>query len=336
MTKLPGIGLIFVIGSLFVSSWILIHFLAIFGVFLALAYPLWWLFFPRRTVCFFCRSRKERENCPLCRREIEKGRGVHPKSLSSAIFNGILILLFSVVSIGVVLGESRVFFGWGFFSAPKTASFVIPEKGQHRLGEIFPMKIEISGIKTPVNTVQADLGFDSTKLEVADISTSDSFASIFVQKEINNEGGYARISGGLPNPGFSSDNGVFATVFLRGKSPGIVRMNYLPSSMVLANDGKGTNILKDLSSISYLILPERISEDEEEMQKNISLNSDVLGETTGETQMKFYEENNVLGESIKKEIKRDQKPDPAGLILGILERIDTFALSLWQGVLNIF
>ena len=90
----------------------------------------------------------------------------------------------------------------------------------------------------PINAIQADLGFNPEKVEVVDISTQNSFANIFIQKEINNETGYARLTGGLPNPGFFSDRGIFGTVFFRGKQPGVVKIDFLPSSMVLANDGR--------------------------------------------------------------------------------------------------
>lgn len=331
----PILSLILII-PLIIASWILVHLMAIFGVFLGVAYPLWWIFAPSQTACLFCRAEKEGAKCPFCRKDIIKGQGISPKSLSSAVYNGVLILVFSIVSLGVVFGESQLLFKLGFPPTPKTVSFIIPTKGQYRLGEVFPMKIEIAGIKTSINAVQADLGFDTAKLEVSDVSTDGSFADIFVQKEINNTSGYVRLTGGLPNPGFFSDHGVFGTVFFKGKSPGLVKIEYLPSSMVLANDGRGTNVLKDLASVSYLILPEKISQEEENMQKNVKLKSNVLGESTSNTQMKFYDETGVLGTNTEKEIKKEQQSGIVKKSLGVLEKIDRFILSQWQKVLSFF
>ena len=233
------------------------------------------------------------------------------------------------------MGESRLLQKLGFPPTPKTVSFVIPTKGQFRLGEIFPMRIEIVGIKTPINAVQADLSFASSKLEVISVSTDESFANIFVQKEINNAGGYVRLTGGLPNPGFFSDHGIFGTVFFRGKAPGVVQIEYLPSSMVLSNDGRGTNVLKDLASVSYLILPEKISQAEEAMQKNIGQETNVLGENTDNTQMKFYEENKVLGTSIEQQIQEDESFTLLNNIFDILEKIDRLILNQWIRVLRL-
>ncbi len=305
--------IIFKVITFILASWVLIHFLAIFGVFLALAYPVWWLLDLKRFPCLWCRIKKE-EKCRF----------------SHSLFDASLVLVFAFLSFGLVFAESKILFKMGFPPTPKTVTFVIPPKGQYRLGEIFPMKIEIAGIKVPINAVQADLGFNSERLEVIDISTQDSFANIFIQKEINNKVGYARLTGGLPNPGFFSDRGMFGTVYFKGKSPGVTKIEFLPSSLVLANDGRGTNVLRELAAVSYLILPEKISQEEEEMQKSIVLESKVLGEKTEETQMKFYEEGRVLGEKVEKEAKTTF--DLGKMLLGWLESFDRWVLSFWAKI----
>jgi len=310
--RLPILSLFFKIIGFTLVSWLLIHFLAVFGIFLALAYPFWWLLAPQKTLCFLCEIKKLKE----C-------------SFKHSFINGGIILAFSLLSFGLVFGEGKILFKMGFPPTPKTVSFVIPTKGQYRLEEIFPMKIEIVGIKTPINAVQADLSFEPQKLEVVDISTQDSFANIFVQKEINNEVGYSRLTGGLPNPGFFADRGVLGTVFFKGKSPGVVKIEFAPSSMVLANDGRGTNVLKDLAAVSYLILPEKISPEEEEMQKQIVLKPVVLGTETEETQMKFYEEERILGAQVGQEIEKEKRFNLGKILLEILEKVDNTILSFW-------
>ena len=123
---LPGIGLVFKIISFIISSWVLIHLLAIFGVFLALALPLWYILFPQKVPCFLCRVKKLRS----CR-------------FTHCFLSSFLILIFTFVCLGLVYLESQVLFKMGFPPTPKTVSFLIPPKGQYRLGEVFPMKIEI-------------------------------------------------------------------------------------------------------------------------------------------------------------------------------------------------
>lgn len=333
--RLLILSLPLIIIPLSLASWILVHILAIFGIFLAIAYPVWWLFAPQQTVCFLCRAGINGVKCPFCRRVINKNQGVFPSSLSSVILNGVLVLIFSLVSVGIVYAEGKLLFKLGFPPTPKTVSFIIPSRGQYRLGELISLKIEITGIKTPINAVQADVSFDPIHLEVENISTEDSFANIFIQKEINNESGYFRLTGGLPNPGFFSDHGLFGTVFLKTKTPGVAKIEFLPSSMVLANDGRGTNVLKDLASASYLILPEKISREEEEMQKDVILGT-VLGEKSKETQMKFYEDTNVLGVKVEQEIKEGKESNVFKVFLSGLEKFDRFILEQWGRVFKFF
>jgi len=319
--NLPGLILAIKIAFFFLASWVLVHVLAVLGVFTAVAYPFWWFLVP--------------EKVPIIGPFTEKIREKRSAPFKLILLNTFLIFVVSAVSIGLVFLEGKFLFKLGFPPTQKTVSFVVPSKGQYRLGEIFPMKVEIAGIKTPVNAVQADLGFDPAKIEVAEISTEDSFANIFIQKEINNEAGYARLTGGLPNPGFFADRGVFGTVFFKGKTPGVTKIDFLPSSMVLANDGRGSNVLRELASASYLILPEEISEEEAELQSSVFLRPQVLGEKAGETQMKFFEEKDILGAEteIEKEIEID-KFNPGKIFLNILEGVDRFILNLWGKVLK--
>lgn len=330
----PDIKLLFKIIVYLVSSWLLVHLLSVFGAFLAVAYPLWWLFSPNSTICFMCRSGKEGKKCPFCQETIIKNK-TYPKRLSSSVLNGVLILSFSIFSIGIVFGESRILYKLGFPPTPKTVSFVIPTKGQYKLGEVFPMNIEITGIKVPINAVQTDLGFDNQRVELMDISTEGSFANIFVQKDINNEAGYARLTGGLPNPGFLGDKGLFATAFFKAKVPGVVKIEFLPTSMVLANDGRGKNVLGQFSSVSYLILPEKITEEEAKKQSMIFTKSTVLGEKSEETQMIFYDEKPVLG--LETDISfpiKEEKQIFFDTLLTILGHFDSFILSFWTKLFN--
>ena len=311
------------------------HLFAVFGFFLAVAYPIWLLTLPEKTSCFWCRTRKNGEWCPLCRRTVDKS-DLRPSSFQAVFFNVILVLVISGISLGLVFAESKVLKVLGFPPTPKTVSFVIPPKGQYRLGEIFPMKIDIAGIKTPINAVQADIAFDPRILEVREISTKDSFANIFIQKEINNEVGYARLNGGLPNPGFSSDHGIFGIVYFQGKNPGVVKVEFLPTSLVLANDGRGRNVLKDLASASYLILPEELSP-EERAEQEVILQPVVLGETSEKgTQMTFYEENRILGEELNKDIKQPAETrEPFNLkesFLTLLGKLDDLIIKFWKPV----
>jgi hypothetical protein len=325
-------GFVLIVAAFAVSSWLLIHVLAFLGVFLALAYPLWWIFAPNRSTCFLCKAGGEGWKCPLCKGLLHKHMDKPSPAFLPAIFNGVLIFIFSLVSAGVVYAENRVLFKSDFPLTPKTVSLPIPAKGQYLLGEVFPLKIEIAGIKTPINAVQVDLGFETEKLEVQEVSTDGSFASIFVQKEFNNNAGFVRLSGGLPNPGYSSEQGLFGTVYFKTKAPGAVTIEYLPSSMVLANDGHGTNVVKDLASVSYLILPESAPE-EVKIKGSFTTEASISAENT---QMKFYEEESVLGKAVEREIQKDKEFSLSETFLAGLQKTDEFVLQQWWKIFAVF
>lgn len=354
---LPGIFIVFKLLSFVFASWVLIHVFALFGIFAAITYTFWWYVAPKQTVCFFCKVKKEGEHCPVCHTSIKKSEGDHPKSFFSAIANSILLLIFSVVSVGIVFGESRLLYMLGFPATQKTVTFSIPSKGQFEVGEVFPFKVEIAGIQTPINTVQADIGFDPTMLELVDISTKESFATIFVQKDIDNKVGYVRLTGGLPNPGYAEKTGAFTTLYFRGKKPGTVEIKFLPTTLVLANDGRGTNVVRDLASTSFLILPEKIETlnkpettvHEETLDLAPTIlpedgsvpDTGVLGAQSADTRWYFYEEKaEVLGESSSS--TQNQRNDQfslsninfANAIAGYIFWVDTLIMRFWSALIG--
>lgn len=278
-----GIKTVLGLPIILILAWIIAHFMALLGIFAVVAYPIWAAFFGKKAVCLGCIRLDEGENCPLCNEKVE-GKETYPKNGRSIFLNTLLLLFLTGISIGVVFLENAVIDSSGFLSSGKTVSFNIPEKNQYRTNEIFPMKIEISGIKTSINVVQADITFDPDVLEVVDLSTKDSFASIFVQKDINNNLGYIRLTGGIPSLGYSKETGVFGTVYFKAKNAGLAHVSFLPTSMVLADDGRGTNILKSFPSTSYIIKPEVLSAEEEMSQKQI-FEADVLGARTDDTNL---------------------------------------------------
>ncbi|MBU1133142.1 cohesin domain-containing protein [Patescibacteria group bacterium] len=319
-----------------VGSWVVVHISALFGVFIAFAYPIWQFILPGQLPCLFCTIKEDGEYCTVCKRVVNRAEGIDPDTLKSIILNSLLILVFSLFSIGLVLAEQKILSYLGYPPTPKTVTFIIPNKNQYPLGKIFPMKIEIAGIKTPINAVQADVGFNPEILEVVNVSTVGSFANIFIQKEIDNDNGYIRLTGGLPNPGYFSERGDFGTVYFKGITPGVSEVRFLETSMVLANDGRGTNVVKEFAFASYLILPDEITEDEKQQQE-VLLGAQVLGEQTDATKMVFYEESDVLGvqEEFDNSVPEESKETCPQLILCFIEFINNLIINFWKSILGI-
>lgn len=221
-----------------ILSWILVHFLALFGFFLALAIPLLHLSFaPQHILCFWCRLTHT------------------PHRFRHSLLDSLLALVLTLISLTLVYGEYRLITHYLRPATPKIASFTLPTKNQYLVGEIFTFPLSLERIPAPINIFQADLSYDPNLLEVVDLTTDQSFASFFVQKEYDNTLGYLRLAGGVPNPGYSEASGLLGTVYFRPKQPGATELLYLDTSLVLANDGAGTNLLSDFPKIPLILLP---------------------------------------------------------------------------------
>ncbi|MCL4353932.1 cohesin domain-containing protein [Patescibacteria group bacterium] len=316
-----------------IGAWFLVHIMAIFGLFLAVALPIWWFILPRQTFCFFCRLKKDGEICPSCKVPVSKAEGIYIKTIHSAFYNAGLVICFFVLSAGLVFLESKILVLAGFPAAEKSVSFIIPPRKEYKMGEIFPMDVKLVGIKRPINAVRIDIAFDPRRVEVSSISTDNSFANIFIQKEIDNKTGYARLTGGLPNPGFLGTEGNFVTFYLKGKMAGMATVNFLPTSMVLANDGNGTNVIKDLGEASFLISPQKISQRDD---KFVSIKTDVLSASTPESKLIFYddEKREVLGVETQSKPENFELFGWAKAVFQVVVDIDHLILGFWESLVR--
>ena len=281
---------------IFIGAWFLVHFFALLGIFVSIAHVITWFFFPKSTICVSCIAKREGEVCTICKKSVSKIEGSYPKSFFSVLYSSFIFIIISILSIGIVYLESILLNRILHPVSERTVSFVIPSKNQYSKGEIFGMQIKLSGIETPINAIQTDIGFDKERLEIVNISTKGSFATVFLQKEFHNDLGYARLSGGLPNPGFNGPEGLFGTIYFRSKVAGLAQVFYLDSSLVLANDGDGTNVIKEYGSVSYLITPQQVPQDIQDLQESLLL-EDILGaqEYTANQILLFDNDESVLG-----------------------------------------
>lgn len=307
-----------------IVSFVLVHILSIFGFFIALAYPVLWFVAPNYTFNVLSRDWTAR-----------------PNTLSEALKNTVVIFLISLLSLGVVIFEAKIFNLLNLQYTPKTATFMVPSKGQYKIGEIFPMSINVDSGQASINAVQSDLRYDNEIIEVFDISTRNSFATVFVNKEIDNDYGFSRLSGGLPSPGRIVNGELFGTVYFKAKKAGVVLVDFMPSSLVLANDGKGTNILKDLASVSYFILPEELPADAQ-AQQEANLITTVLGDTSDQLTFfdKTYEEPALFSqrqESIGTVLGSSDEPKTNLFMqfLTLLEQFDLKVIAFWKNLLRI-
>lgn len=314
---------------LIVLSWVVIHIFAILGIFIIIAYPLWVLINPHKETCLFCLLKGKPDSCFMCHTD-EHDQPRKGKGLRKFTTNILLLSFMTFFSLLIVWGEKYLLEQLSLISPPKSIVMEMPMKNEYKIGELFSMPLEIHGLQTSINTVQVDLKYPPELLEVVEVLTLESFAEIFIQKEVRNDLGIARISGGLPNPGYTKESGLFAKVLFLTRNPGIGQVEILPTSMVLANDGKATNVLAEFKSTTFQISEERLSKAEEDFQNDF-LQRNVLGVKSDK--MEFFDSEIVYTESILDDFDyQEVRKEPVNY-WDLLYRINTTIISVYTSIL---
>jgi len=131
--------------------------------------------------------------------------------------------------------------------------FVVQMFGQPRIkvNDFVNADIMVNSRKQSMNLVNAVINYPSDKLMFDTIDFDDSDFSLFL-KEVDAEKGIITILAIQPFPGIE---GIAEVAHLKFKalSKGDINLSWSDDSVVLANDGFGTNILENVMNIYYRI-----------------------------------------------------------------------------------
>jgi hypothetical protein len=126
--------------------------------------------------------------------------------------------------------------------AGSASLYLAPSKGTFFVGSTFSVSIYVDTKGNEINAVEVDLKFPPDILQVTTPTAGESFISEWiVPPSYSNIGGKITFKGGIPG-GIKTSAGLVSTITFRAKSPGLARVEFLDSSKVLLNDGKGTPI----------------------------------------------------------------------------------------------
>ncbi len=129
---------------------------------------------------------------------------------------------------------------------PETSSsalFLTPVRA--KTDQTFTVDLVVDPAGEQINTVSTEISFPADKLSLASLSKDNSFCSFFVEEKIDNVLGKIKISCVAPFPGTDKMSNVVSLTF-KQISAGRADLGLSPDSLVLANDGYGTNVLKNL------------------------------------------------------------------------------------------
>lgn len=248
----------------------------------------------------------------------------------------------------VVLGF--VFFFLNSAGEAKAASaslYLTPSTGTYTVGNTFSVQVKINSGEAAVNAGDGTLVFNPDKLEVKNISKTNSVFSLWVQEPVfSNSVGTINFAGGKPSPGFSGAAGTVITITFKAKTSGKADLTFASGS-ILADDGKGTNILTHMGSGSYNLTTKEIApllpEEEEEYIPPVSLDqpplAPVVSSQTHPDEDKWYSGNSpefswklpsdVSGVSLLLHQKPAANPGPASDGLPETKKFEAVEDGIW-------
>ncbi|MDZ4231868.1 MAG: cohesin domain-containing protein, partial [Candidatus Pacearchaeota archaeon] len=143
----------------------------------------------------------------------------------------------------------------GVAAAQEASLYFSPSSGTFTAGTTFPVAVRVNTSGSAINAAQGILVFDPKKFTVVSTSKTNSIFALWTQEPtFSNSAGTLEFGGGVPSPGFSGAAGTIFTITFRARTAGDGTVTF-SSGSILANDGRGTNILSFLGSGTYTIIP---------------------------------------------------------------------------------
>jgi hypothetical protein len=120
------------------------------------------------------------------------------------------------------------------------------------------ISIKIMSGGEAINTARAVVQFDPQAMRVEDIVLTNSFCDqgLIIEKNIDNNNGSATIACSKAN-GLVAGQVILADLVIQPLKVGITDLRFGANTLVLANDGLGTDVLRTATNGSYLILDPR-------------------------------------------------------------------------------
>ena len=148
--------------------------------------------------------------------------------------------------------------------------YLEPSSGEYQPGDTFIEEIRINTEQECINTIKADLSFSQDLLEAVDFGIGNSILTLWIENpKINQNAGLISFIGGVPGgycgrvPGDPGASNLFGKIIFKvletdGKQQ--AEIEFLASSQVLLNDGKGTPAELTTQGAIFTILPQKPEE----------------------------------------------------------------------------
>jgi len=170
--------------------------------------------------------------------------------------------------------------------------YLSPATGSYSVDQIFPIDVYVSSTDQAINAVSGAISFSPNKLEVVSLSKNGSIFNLWVLEPVfSNNIGIITLEGITLNPGFTGSTGKIIRINFRAKESGISLLAF-SSSSVLANDGKGTNVLASIGSGNYTIKSEIATPSAEDISSKSAPEAVIISSPTHPDSEKWYSNSN--------------------------------------------
>lgn len=115
------------------------------------------------------------------------------------------------------------------------------------------LTVEMNTQGDDVNAVGIVIQYNSNLLQEENVDTTSSFCTLYTDRAINTTLGTINLYCGTPSPGFNGQN-VLENITFQAIGYGSGSISVAPQSIVLLNNGKGTNILHDFEKIPVSVI----------------------------------------------------------------------------------
>lgn len=155
-----------------------------------------------------------------------------------------LILVFNFLSAFMSISPAN---------AAGASLFLSPAKGEYLVGKTFTVKVMVnSGGGVGINASEGNLRFDPALLLVSKVDKSSSIFSLWTaEPTFSNKNGTIAYGGGSPSA-FTGSAGAIMSITFVARKEGVANVTF-SSGLVLAADGKGTNVYTGSGSGAYTI-----------------------------------------------------------------------------------
>lgn len=137
------------------------------------------------------------------------------------------------------------------FTTHAASLYLSPGTGTYKVGDTITATIYVESTGQAMNAVSGTVSVPTDSFDIVGVSNSGSIVNFWVQEPVR-QGTSATFEGVVLNPGYSGPAGKIATVTLRAKRTGTGSLSF-SSASILANDGKGTNLLSGTRGATYTI-----------------------------------------------------------------------------------